>query len=669
LRSILLCSLLAASLVRAGEQPVFWVAPGGDDAGPGSEARPFGTLGRARDALRALRERPAGPLVVRLRAGVYHLPEPLVLTPDDSGTARSPVVYAAAPGERVTLSGALRLAAPAWEAWRGEVRRGKVALPAGCGRLWADGVPLVLARYPDARPGRVLGGGAADALDPERVRRWSRPAGAWVHALAQSGVGSLHWRVTGVGPDGRPTLEGGWQLDRGARMHDERRVFENVREELDAPGEWYADQAEGWLYCQPPAGLDLSRATLEAARLRGLVEIRGSAARPVRFVALRGLRLAQTERTCLDSRESLGRGDVCFHRGGAVLVEGAEDCAVDDCAFEDLGGNGLCLSRYCRRVTVQGCRFAGLDAVGVLVVGAPGCRRSLATWAKPVPLGQVDRAPGPQGDDFPAACTVVNSLFTELGRLEKHAAGIYLATCADLTLRHNTITRVPAAGIALGDGAFGGHVLEHNEITEAALEVVGAGALVALGRDRGWGVADPAAARELSRLDAVRPTEVRGNRLRCEHGWDLALGDGASQYQLQRNLCLAGGLKLGPGYGRLVENNLIVGGLHPQLWPVECGDEVARNVFVGGPPYRGLGADLRRAKSLDHNIFVGWTEHGLKLLAAGGTDAHSELASAAMFVDAAAGDYTAKPDSAALRLGWRNFPLDRCGVQKPVAGR
>ncbi len=60
-----------------------------------------------------------GPVVVSLHAGRYELAEPLVFTPDHSGTAESPVVYAAAPGDegRAVISGGRTISA--WRATRG----------------------------------------------------------------------------------------------------------------------------------------------------------------------------------------------------------------------------------------------------------------------------------------------------------------------------------------------------------------------------------------------------------------------------------------------------------------------------------------------------------------------------------------------------------------------
>jgi hypothetical protein len=48
--------------------------------------------------VRAAKRQGDGPMAVRFAAGTYYLAEPLVLGPEDSGTAERPIAYAAAPG-------------------------------------------------------------------------------------------------------------------------------------------------------------------------------------------------------------------------------------------------------------------------------------------------------------------------------------------------------------------------------------------------------------------------------------------------------------------------------------------------------------------------------------------------------------------------------------------
>jgi hypothetical protein len=64
----------------------------------------------------------------------------------------------------------------------------------------------------------------------------------------------------------------------------------------------------------------------------------------------------------------------------------------------------------------------------------------------------------------------------------------------------------------------------------------------------------------------VKPIILRNNRFRCDHGWDIDLEDGSSNYLIYNNLCLNGGIKLREGVSRVVENNIMVNNtFHPHV--------------------------------------------------------------------------------------------------------
>lgn len=93
----------------------FFVAPEGSDANPGTQAEPFATLERARDALRAMRQAeglPASGATVWIRGGTYPRKQTFELAEQDSGTEQGPVVYRAFGDEQPRLVGG-RVLAPA----------------------------------------------------------------------------------------------------------------------------------------------------------------------------------------------------------------------------------------------------------------------------------------------------------------------------------------------------------------------------------------------------------------------------------------------------------------------------------------------------------------------------------------------------------------------------
>ncbi len=243
--------------------------------------------------------------------------------------------------------------------------------------IFVNGERQILARYPNYDPkAQYFDGFAADAISPERVARWADPAGGYIHAMHPALWGDFTWRITGKDAAGR-TDEGRWVAKQpGRRDAPEIRFVENIFEELDAPGEWFLNTKTHPLYFYPPPGLDLAKATVEATRLRSLVEFRGSQEKPVRFVTLRGLTFRQAARTVMDTKEPLLRTDWAIYRGGAVFFDGAEDCALEDCFLDQVGGNAVFVNHYNRRVTIRGCHIAKAGASGVCFVGDPQAVRN-----------------------------------------------------------------------------------------------------------------------------------------------------------------------------------------------------------------------------------------------------------------------------------------------------
>ena len=120
--SIICFALFPALAADSTAKADFFVSPKGDDrwsgrlADPGDGDGPFATVARAREAVRTLRKAQKEPRTVRvvLRGGTYYLDRPMEFGPEDSGTERAPVVYAAASGENVAVSGGRPIVGGRW---------------------------------------------------------------------------------------------------------------------------------------------------------------------------------------------------------------------------------------------------------------------------------------------------------------------------------------------------------------------------------------------------------------------------------------------------------------------------------------------------------------------------------------------------------------------------
>ena len=444
---------------------------------------------------------------------------------------------------------------------------------------------------------------------------------------------------------------------------------------MDAPGEWFLNSKTHTLYFYPPAGLDLKNAVMEATRLRTLVEFSGDKEHPVKWITIRGLVFRHAARTVMDTREPLVRSDWAIYRGGAIFFNGAEDCALEDSFIDQVGGNAVFVNNYNRRVAIRGTQIAKPGASGICFVGDQQAVRSpLFNYYQTHKLDEIDRMPGPKNGNYPADCLVDDCLIHLTGRVEKQTAGVEIDLAQSITVRHCSIYDLPRSGINIGDGCWGGHVIEFCDIFDTVKETGDHGSFNSWGRDRFWrpNIGEVNAwvkrAPELPLLDVVKPIVLANNRWRCDHGWDIDLDDGSSNYVITNNLCLRGGIKNREGFRRVVENNILVdNGYHPHVWFDECGDIFMHNIIWTAyrpanmpPPPWGAAMDFNLVQ--DSNAATNVPARQLQEQS--GRDEHSIMADA-QFVDPARGDYRVKDGSPALALGFVNFPMDQFGVQKP----
>jgi hypothetical protein len=649
-----------------------FVGPAGQDTNPGSRQAPVATLARAQQAARVWAGR--RPVTIYLRGGTYYLTQTLVLSSEDSGSARAPITWQAWSDEHPVLSGGVKLDLK-WEPYRDGILKARVPSDFRSDQLFVNGRRQPLARYPNFDPTiSILNGYAADAIDPGRVARWANPRGGYIHAMHEALWGGMHYLITGKDIQGHLTYEGGWQNNRPAPMHKQYRFVENIFEELDAPGEWFLDTSTGTLFFYPPPGLDFDRATFEGVRLRHLVEFRGSIDRPIKHVNLRGLTFRHAARTFMETREPLLRSDWAIYRGGAVFFNGAEDCALTDCMLDQVGGNAVFVNNYNRRVRVYGCRITEAGANGIAFVGDPGAVRSPTWWNQSRTFEEIDKLPGPKTPNYPADCTVEECLIDASGRVEKQTAPVEIQMARRITVRHCSLYDVPRAGINIGDGCWGGHLIEFCDIFDTVKETGDHGSFNSWGRDRYWEIKGVdlnqvalGPSRDLPVLDMVEPNILRNNRWRCDHGWDIDLDDGSTRYEIRNNLCLGGGIKLREGFYRVCENNIMVNNsFHPHVWFKDSQDVFRGNIVFNR--YQPIQVNKPWGKQCDYNLLhrrgLTQPQPAVGLQEQSGLDTHSVEADA-LFVNPGRGDYRVQRGSPAVALGFKNFPMDQFGVTKP----
>jgi len=654
-------SLILSLSVQA--QMNYFVSPLGSDSGKGTQVKPFASIDRALVEARKTK----GSVVVNLLAGKYYLNRPIVFTSDDSREENEKLVISNFKNQKVSISGSVPLKLK-WEVYKRGIWQAKIKQFLVFDELFVNGQLQRMARYPNYdSKSQYFGGTAADAISKNQLAHWKSPQGGYVHAMHSSMWGDFHYIITGKNDKGEVVLEGGWQNNRRMPMHNKYRFVENVFEELDTVNEWFYDKKSRILYYYPPNGMDIKTAKFETPQIAHLFEFKGSETKPVKNIRIEGLTLTQTLRTFMQNKEPLLRSDWTIYRGGAVLYEGAVNCLLKNCTLSNLGGNAVFFNNYNRNCVVSGCLISEIGASAICFVGDPKAVRSPSfEYWQFVPLAQIDRTPGPKTNNFPDECKVFDNLMFNLGLVEKQSAGVELSMCQSITVSHNTIYDVPRAGINVSEGTWGGHIIEFNDVFNTVKESGDHGSFNSWGRDRYWHpdkkVLDSIVENNfnLALADVVKPIILRNNRMRCDHGWDIDLDDGSSNYQIYNNLCLNGGIKLREGVNRIVENNIMINNtFHPHVWFKNSNDVFRHNVVSTG--YLPIGIKVWGMET-DFNAFA--DSSSLKAAWERGTDRHS-VTGRQDFVNPKEGDFRLKEGSVALTIGFKNFAMDSFGVISP----
>lgn len=632
----------------------------------GSMKHPFRTIERACEEAKGKE----GETVIYLRNGRHELGNTLVLASTDwNGKDGRRLRIESFPGEKAVITGS-KILHLRWAPYKDGIMKSDIkGQVSHMDMLSVNGDIRPMARYPNYDSTAVrFNGTAADAIAPERVRTWRHPEGGLLHAMHLHDWGDFHYRIVRKDGDDRLILEGGWQNNRQSGLHPKNRMVENIFEELDAPGEWFYDPASCTLYYYPMPGENIETAVFETPQLKHLVELKGTSQTPVRNISFEDIEFTQTERTFMERYEPLLRSDWTVYRGGAILMDGTDNCHIARCDFHNLGGNGVFLSNFNRNSSVSGSHFYQIGASAVCFVGNPDAVRSPSfEYGKSVPMKEIDRTIGPKTDNYPTFCSASDNLIHHIGLFEKQVTGVELSMYQYITVSHNSIYHTPRAGINISEGTWGGHVIEFNDVFDNVRETGDHGSFNSWGRDRFW----RSSTKEMHRLtqdepelilaDAMSVTTIHNNRFRCDRGWDIDLDDGSSNYHIYNNLCLNGGIKLREGFYRVVENNIMINNtFHPHVWFKNSGDVFTHNLVMA--PYRPIGVSYWGAE-IDYNVFTDSTSYAaarkLKL------DEHS-IVSKVRFLNPSQGDYRIADISNITALcGFKNFDMNRFGVVSP----
>lgn len=521
---------------------------------------PLATITRARDVVRELRSAgrlpawrtvhpPADfPITVWVRGGRYPISEPILFGPEDS----APVTYAAYRDEMPIIDGGRRIGG--WRVGKkGEVDIWVTDLPKVAEGKWyfrqlfANGERRPRARLPKEGFYQIQ-----DMVDTDsecttvscgvgEVERWTNLSDVELVALhvwieERLPILSLD-EETGTVKLCRPrrnmweTLVGG--------LREARYCVENVFEALSEPGEWYLDRTTGRLYYIPRHGEDIDTVEVFAPAASQLVRLDGKPddSEYVEFLRFEGLTFQHADW----EPQPFVPNQAAHNVPGAIHMEGARYCTVEDCTIEHVGGYGVELADGCTANSIVGCEISDTGAGAVKLNGAdaegPRLRRT--------------------GNN-----TITDNHLHRGGRIFHSAVGILSMHSFGNDISHNHIHDFYYTGISCGwIWGYEDNVSKDNRIEKNHIHDIGYGRFVL--NDMG-GIY----------LLGVQPgTVVRGNLIHdvAKHtygGWGIYPDEGSSHLLVENNITYN---TQTPGffqhYGRenVVRNNILAFGREGQV--------------------------------------------------------------------------------------------------------
>lgn len=529
--SVVLPVLLAACVVlpmsgcttATGQGPAeamtIYVALDGNNGWTGSLAQPnadgtdgpLATFEAARDAIRKLK---AGgelktPVRVLARGGRYFLDQTLVLTPDDSGTADSPITYGAYPGERVVVSGGRPVTGWKEMSAQGDLpKRWVASLPEVAAGRWSFTQLFVgdrradRARLPaegfykfDEYPAMSVRGSKVAKFREGDVKQWAD----WedVEFVVLDVWKDHHMYLESVDWDQRilhfitpasQEIGGGGQY-----------FILNAKESLRQMGQWYLDRKAGELSYIPNRREQINQIDIVAPRLKEVLRLEGGQVgfegRRVQHVRFEHLEFQHTEWSL--PKDVPGPVQGSWYVPGAIVLRGAEQCTFFDCSVSHVAGFGVDVQRGCWRNAFVGCHFFDMGAGGIRV----GMERH-RNYADLVSLnkeemgfGELADTPDPVLDvDLPRGKTTLieNCHIHDGGKVFFGGPGVLIQDSGHNVVRHNWIHHMPYTGVSVGwewgyaPTFTNGNIVEYNHIHHIGLDLMSdLGGIYTLGRQPG----------------------------------------------------------------------------------------------------------------------------------------------------------------------------------------
>ena len=328
---------------------------------------------------------------------------------------------------------------------------------------------------------------------------------------------------------------------------DDNFIFENVKETLTLPGEWYLDRSEDKLYYIPEAGDTVENTVLQAGVNEQLFTFNG-----VENIAFQGIDFVNTDWDYVDGKHTgnpfpathplyknikygADHPQAAFEVPAAIYIVASKGIDFTDCRFENISYTAVKFDKGTQDCDVTSCYFNGIGANAIFIHG-----------------------------DFVMPATTKNINVTDChiayyGRIFNNAIGILLTHAYDCDLKYNEIHDGWYTGVSVGwNWGYADHPTDKIDISNNLIYNIGNGWLSDMGG--------------IYTLGVQPETVISGNviyNVGCDEGaygyggWGIYLDEGSSEMLVENNLvydCSSETFHQHYGRDNIVRNNIFAFG-------------------------------------------------------------------------------------------------------------
>ena len=426
---------------------------------------------------------------------------------------------------------------------------------------------------------------------------------------------------------------------------DARYYIENAPDALDSAGEWYLDRKTHTVSYWPMSGENMAAEQVIAPALTQLVRLEGRPERGefVRNVVFRGLQFAHADWTMPE--KGYVDTQAAVPAPAAIEAVGAVECRFERCTIAHSGGYAVWFGRGSKRNQVSACELYDLGGGGVK-------------------LGEPRQFPDDSQQNYENV--VADNHIHDLGLVYAPAVGVWAMQSGRNQIVHNHIHDLFYTAISVGwtwgygENQSKGNIIEYNHLHDIGKEMLSdMGGIYTLGVQPG--------------------TRIRNNLIHdiasfTYGGWGIYPDEGSSEMLIENNIvyrCKSAGFHQHYGRENIVRNNIFAFNKENQLMRTRAEPHISftfEHNIVYFDQGRLLGSNWSGDQfKMNANLYFDTRSAAPRFAGLGfgewqaaGHDQDSRIADP-LFVNAANFDFRLRPESPALKMGFRQIDMSTVG--------